>query len=158
MRLVLKESDLARLKPETRADIVATLMCSAAQIHPTDATTTSAAPLAPNIDWENVVDLSVDEVALFMEGAGASTRAGLEIFAKLGPIVAADALNAAGITNYGHFQGRVTQRTRTIKKRKRVYLFGWDDWTVGENEERGFGHYGVTNQTWRSLRRYFQLS
>jgi hypothetical protein len=159
MRFIFDDQDLARLKPETRADIFSTFFAGGAPAMAAPAATTAAAPPAnaPQLEWENVVDLTLSEVELFMAGAGTKTRDGLEIFAKLGPVIPADALNAAGITNYGHFQGRVTQRTRTIKKRKRAFLFGWDDWTVDANAARGFGHYGVTDQTWRALRQYFKL-
>ena len=65
--------------------------------------------------------------------------------------------NEAGIENYGHFQGRVTKRTRTITGDKHAFLFTWDDWNDGENAERGYGHYAVTDTTFRSLRGYFKL-
>lgn len=148
MQLMLDDNDLSNLKPETRADLIATLLGTVggpAQNH------------APGFNWENVVDLSVAEVEQFMEGAAAKTRDGLKVFATTGPILLADALNVAGITNYGHFQGRVTQRTRTIKGKKKVFLFTWDDWTTKENTERGFGRYAISDTTYRSLRTYFKL-
>jgi hypothetical protein len=108
-------------------------------------------------DWDGVVDLSLDEVAAFAEGAGDKTMAGLRIFAERGPAILANALNSAGITNYGHFQGRVTRRTRTVKRNTDAYLFTWDDWQNGENAERQFGHYAVSEATYRSLRRFFNM-
>lgn len=108
-------------------------------------------------DWDDVVDLSLDEVAAFAEGAGDKTIAGLRIFAERGPVILANALNAAGITNYGHFQGRVTRRTRTVKRDEDAYLFTWDDWSEGENMEREFGHYAISDVTYRSLRRFFNM-
>ncbi|MBB4859248.1 ABC-type cobalamin/Fe3+-siderophores transport system ATPase subunit [Novosphingobium chloroacetimidivorans] len=108
-------------------------------------------------NWDDVVDLSLDEVAAFAEGAGDKTMAGLRILAERGPVILADALNAAGITNYGHFQGRVTRRTRTVKRNEDAYLFTWDDWTEGENAERGFGRYAISDVTYHSLRRFFNF-
>lgn len=150
MQLVIDETDLSRLKPETRADLFATLIQTA-----------SPPPLAdpvPGLDWDNVVDLSLSEVEEFMSRVAVKTKAGLRVFAEKGPVLLAKTLEAAGIDNYGHFQGRVTLRTRTIKRtKKKIYLFGWDDWTTDENTERGYGHYGVTDTTYRSLRKYFDL-
>lgn len=151
MQLVIDDTDLSRLKPETRADLLATLFPAPGAPLPVQASTVP-------IDWDNVVDLSPGEVADFMSRTSLKTKAGLRVFAEKGPVLLANALEAAGIDNYGHFQGRVTLRTRTVKRtKKKVYLFGWDDWTVGENAGRGYGHYGVTSVTHRSLREYFQL-
>lgn len=35
-------------------------------------------------------------------------------------------LEDAGIENYGHCQGRVTKRTRTVAGDKEAWLFAWD--------------------------------
>jgi hypothetical protein len=149
MKLLIEQDDFTKLKPETRADLVATLLAGAAPPLPA---------AVPGIDWDGVVDLSETEVEEFMARTHARTRAGLRVFAEHGPVIAANQLGLAGITNYGHFQGRVTQRTRTIKKtRKKVWLFGWDDWAVGDNAKRGYGHYGVTQTTYASLRKFFKL-
>lgn len=149
MQLLINDTDLNRLKPETRLDLITTLLGSGAPVVP---------DTVPGMMWDNVVDFSPEEVVEFMRGAQEKTRDGLKIFAQHGPIILANKLDDAGITNYGHFQGRVTQRTRTIKKsKKKVWLFGWDDWTAGANAKRGYGHYGVTEATYRSLRAYFQL-
>jgi hypothetical protein len=72
-------------------------------------------------------------------------------------VIAANLLNEAGIENYGHFQGRVTKRTRTVTGDKHAYLFTWDDWQSEENAERGYGHYAVSEKTFRSLRRHFKI-
>ncbi|HMG46831.1 MAG TPA: hypothetical protein VK614_05170 [Allosphingosinicella sp.] len=149
MKLQIDEADLIKLKPETRADLIATLMGS-----------TPSATLPnhdPRFDWDGVVDLTPAQVVEFMEGAADKTAAGLKIFAERGTVILANELNAAGITNYGHFQGRVTQRTRTITRKKKAFLFTWDDWTKGENAKRGFGHYAISRTTRQSLRDYFKL-
>lgn len=148
MRIMLDDSDLTKMDAATRAGLLAFLTGSTAPVQ----------NYAPGFNWENVVDLTPDEVAVFMEGAAAKTRDGLRVFAERGPVIDADALNVAGITNYGHFQGRVTQRTRTIKGKKKVFLFTWDDWSTKENADRGFGRYAISNMTYNSLRTFFKIN
>jgi len=149
MKLLIDEHDLSRLKPETRADLLATLTSSAS--------TGTLPNHDPRFDWAHVVDLTLEQVEQFMETASDSTREGLKVVARRGPVFLADELKAAGITNYGHFQGRVTQRTRTVTRKKRAFLFTWDDWTTGDNKVRGFGHYAVSRNTWESLKAYFKI-
>ncbi|WP_447953901.1 hypothetical protein [Sphingopyxis chilensis] len=149
MQIVIDADDLSKLKPATRDDLLATLFGTKIAPPPGD--------YAKGFDWGNVVDLTPEQVALFMEGAADKTQRGLKVIAEKGPVILASELASVGITNYGHFQGRVTQRTRTVTHRKRAYLFSWDDWNAGENAERGFGHYAVTGMTWRSLREHFGL-
>lgn len=149
MKLLIDENDLSKMKPATRADLLSMLMSSG-----------SASTLPnhdPRFDWDNVVDLTPEQVEEFMEGSSDKTAEGLKVIAKRGPVILANELNAAGITNYGHFQGRVTQRTRTVTRKKRVFLFTWDDWSEGANAERGFGHYAVSRNTWESLKEHFGL-
>lgn len=105
-------------------------------------------------DFEDVVDLTPGQMEDFMAGCSAETVAGLKIIAENGPVIHASQLDAAGIDNYGHFQGRVTKRTRTITGNRDAYLFTWDDWT---QQPGGVGHYVVTPATFRSLRIYFKL-
>ncbi|NGM23970.1 hypothetical protein G3576_28445 [Roseomonas stagni] len=111
----------------------------------------------PGFDWVDVVDLTLPQVREFAEGCHAETVAGLRVFAEEGPIIRASKLNAAGIANYRHFQGRVTKRTRTITKNRHAFLLGWDDWSTAENQAAGCGHYGVTAATHKSLREFFGL-
>ena len=150
MKIIIDQNDFSRLRPTTRQDIIATLLSSVG-------TTSAAQNHTEGFDWEEVMDLTPDQVAEFMQGCNPKTVAGLQIIAEQGPVVAANALQEAGIDNYGHFQGSVTKRTRTITGNKHAFLFTWDDWTVGENAERGYGHYAVTDTTFRSLRNYFEL-
>ncbi|WP_225008350.1 hypothetical protein [Novosphingobium percolationis] len=89
-----------------------------------------------------------------MAGCSDKTIAGLKVFAEHGPIIQAKLLTAIGIEKIGHFQGRVTQRTRTVTGDENAFLFAWDNWEeVGEGE----GQYAVTPTTFRSLRIYFEL-
>ena len=150
MMIVLNEKDITSLKPSTRADLMAFLLRS------------TAAPTPPQnhaegFEWDEVVDLAADKVAEFMQGCAEQTVAGLKVIAEHGPVIAANLLQEAGIENYTHFQGRITKRTRTITGDKHAFLFTWDDWGSGENAERGYGHYAVTDTTFRSLRSYFEL-
>lgn len=151
MMIVLTDTDLSRLKQASRADIMSVLLRSAAAA-------TSPDNHAEGFDWEEVVDLTPDQVEEFMQGCSQQTVAGLKVIAEHGPVIAGNLLQDAGIENYGHFQGRVTKRTRTITGDKRAFLFTWDDWSEGENAERGYGHYAVTDTTFRSLRGFFGLN
>lgn len=109
------------------------------------------------MEWEGVVDLTPAQVAEILEGCSTQTVAGLRIFAEHGPIIDANLLDGAGIDNYGHFQGRVTKRTRTVTGDRHAFLSTWDDWTSEENAARGYGRYAVTNTTWGSLREVFDF-
>jgi hypothetical protein len=80
------------------------------------------------------------------------------LFAENGPIIDAHLLDGVGITNYGHFQGRVTKRTRTITGNKKACLFGWDEWKWSEDGKTLLsGRYAVTATTYGSLRQFFGL-
>lgn len=148
MQIIINDTDLIKLKPATRQDLLATLFRSAAS---------TPAQNAEGFEWEEVVDLTPDQVEEFMQGCSPQTVAGLRVIAEHGPVIAANLLHEAEIENYGHFQGRVTKRTRTITGDKHAFLFTWDDWQSEENAERGYGHYAVTETTFRSLRKYFDL-
>ena len=150
MQFIINDTDFSKLKPGTRQDIIATLL----------STTTNPVPEydMEGFDWDEVVDLTPDEVEEFVAACSEQTVAGLRVIAEHGPVIAANLLNEVGIENYGHFQGRVTKRTRTVTGDKHAYLFTWDDWQSEENAERGYGHYAVTEKTFRSLRRYFGLN
>lgn len=147
MRITIDEKDFSKLKSSTVQDIISTLVNSVSQ----------PASEPEGFEWDDVVSLSPGEVELFMEGCAEQTIAGLRIIAQHGPVIAANLLNAAGIENYGHFQGRVTKRTRTVTGNKHAFLFTWDDWQSDENAERGYGHYAVSSTTFQSLRSYFKI-
>jgi hypothetical protein len=146
MQIVLTEEDLTKLAPSTRADLMAHIfpMKSAKQ-----------GDNDPSLDWVDVVDLTPGQVEEFMDGCAPETIAGLRVIAEHGPKIHADLLRQAGIENYGHFQGRVTKRTRTVTGDRHAFLFSWDDWQSEKNG--GVGHYAVTAATHRSLRIYFNL-
>ena len=146
MQIVLTEQDLIKLSPSTRADLMA---------HIFPAVSPSQGENDARFEWDDVVDLTPGEVEEFMEGCAPETIAGLRVIAEHGPVIRANLLDQAGIENYGHFQGRVTKRTRTVTGNRHAYLFTWDDWQSEENG--GVGHYAVTAATHRSLRIYFNL-
>jgi hypothetical protein len=145
MNLMLNAKDLSKLSSAARAELAALLF-------PKDEASLPAGFDAD--DFEDVVDLTPGQVEDFMQGCAEVTIAGLKIIAEKGPAIHASLLDDAGIENYGHFQGSVTKRTRTITKDKNAFLFAWDNW---QDAPDGIGHYAVTQETFRSLRIYFKL-
>ncbi len=113
----------------------------------------SAIDYAPDWNWHNRVDLTPEIIDEFMEGCAEETIEGLRVLAEQGPMIHATALKAAGIENYGHFQGRTTKRTRTVTKNPKAFLLGFDEWNSPTNN--GVGHYAVTDTTWKTLKQYF---
>ncbi|WP_157082389.1 hypothetical protein [Sphingomonas pruni] len=148
MMIVLTKDDFTSFSPSTRAEILASLS-SKPKANPSQLPTGFSAE-----DFDGVVDLTPGQIEDFMEGCSEETIAGLKVIAEHGPVIDAKLLGAAGIQNYGHFQGRVTKRTRTVTGDKEAYLFAWDDWTETED---GVGQYAVTPTTFRSLRIYFEM-
>jgi hypothetical protein len=149
MYIVLTKDDLNSFSPAVRAELLASVFSKPKP------PLNGVPPGFDQDDFEDVVDLTPGDVEEFMEGCAPETVAGLKVFAEHGPVIHASLLDAAGIENYGHFQGRVTKRTRTITKDKNAFLFAWDDWP---NAPGGVGHYAVTQETFRSLRIYFKLA
>lgn len=149
MHLILTKDDLSKLKPATRADLIANLLTEAPDISRFPRNT-------EDYDWDGRVDLTPEQVAEFVEGCSPETVKGLELIAEEGPIIAADLLERAGIDNYGHFQGRTTKRVRTITGSKDAFLLAWDDWGSEDNQQYGCGHYAVTLATHRSLMTFFE--
>lgn len=148
MQIVLTKDDFTSFSPSTRAEIIA---------HLTSMPKVSIGQLPTGFtadDFENVVDLTPGQVEDFMAKCSEKTIAGLKVFAEHGPAIQAKLLNAAGIEKYGHFQGRITQRTRTVTGDANAFLFAWDDWNEAEEGE---GQYAVTLATFRSLRIYFEM-
>lgn len=145
MNLMLNAKDISKLSASTRAELMAL-------VFPRD---DSEIPSGfDEDDFEDVVDLSPGQVEDFIAGCSEQTVAGLRIIAQHGPKIHASLLDEAGIENYGHFQGSVTKRTRTITKDKAAFLFAWDDWTASPE---GVGHYAVTKATHQALRAFFDL-
>ena len=147
MMIVLTREDLASLSPAARAEV-------AALAFPKAQADREVPPGFHPDDFEDVVDLSPAEVETFMKGCAEETVAGLKVIAEHGPVIQARLLDAAGIDNYGHFQGRVTKRTRTVTGRRDVFLFTWDNWAESPD---GVGRYAVSPRTHRALRSYFGL-
>ena len=148
MLIVLTKEDITSLSPSTRAELIAAAFPKA------NVNSTNFPPGFSADDFEDVVDLTPGQVEEFMDGCSDETIAGLRVFAEHGPVIHGSLLEGAGIENYGHFQGRVTKRTRTVTKDKDAYLFAWDDWQAAPD---GVGHYAVTQTTFSSLRIYFEL-
>lgn len=146
MQLVLTDSDFIKLKPSTRADLLATLFPKILE---------KQSDNPHEFVWDEVVSLTPGQVEEFMAGCSEETKAGLRVIAEHGPTIHASLLAQAGIENYGHFQGRVTKRTRTVTGDKHAFLFTWDDWNSEENQ--GVGRFSVTDATYRSLRIFFNL-
>lgn len=148
MQLVLTTEDLSSLSDATRAELAAKLFQKQRAV-PFDL------PAGFEADgFESVVDLTPGQVEEFMKACAPETVAGLKVFAEHGPVIHADLLGQAGITNYAHFQGRVTKRTRTVTGDKTAFLFTWDDWSAHDD---GIGLYAITPTTLRSLRIFFNL-
>lgn len=147
MLIVLTKEDFSALSASTRAELLSSLSAKPKM-------TADGFPEGFNEGDYNVVDLSPGDIEYFMEGCADETIAGLRILAENGPVIHASLLDAAGIENYGHFQGRVTKRTRTVTKEKDAYLFAWDNWQEAPD---GVGSYAVTQETFRSLRIFFKI-
>lgn len=148
MYIVLTKEDLTSFSPAVRAELLASVFAKAKP-------SLDGIPAGfSEDDFEDVVDLTPGKVEDFMEGCADETIAGLKVFAEHGPVIHAGLLNAVGIDNYSHFQGRVTKRTRTVTKDKDAFLFAWNDWAAAPD---GVGQYAVTPETFRSLRIYFKL-
>lgn len=149
MNITLDADDINNLSPGARAELSSMFFRRRAPSDPAN---------VAELDFEDVADFTPRLIEKFSERCSEKTMAGLRVFAEHGPKIEADLLNAAGIDNYGQFQGAVTRRTRTVTGDPEAYMFAWDDWTVGENAERGFGHYAVTARTYSALREYFDLN
>lgn len=148
MHIVLNSEDISGLSPALREEL------KALTFPKPKANADNIPPGFEKNAFDDVVDLTLEEVEEFMKGCAPETIAGLKVIAENGPVIHATLLDAVGIENYSHFQGRVTKRTRTITGRKGVFLLTWDDWRKAPDE---VGHYAVTRRTFESLRTYFLL-
>ena len=148
MEIVLTKDDFTSFSPSTRAEILAYLTSK-----PKPNTGQLPSGFTAD-DFVDVVDLTPGQIEEFMAGCSEKTISGLKVFAEHGPVIQAKLLTAVGIEKVGHFQGRVTQRTRTVTGDEDAFLFAWDNW---EGVEEGEGQYAVTPTTFRSLRIYFEL-
>jgi hypothetical protein len=160
MFLVLSGADYAQLRPETQADLLARFGQQTIAAEPlASPAPQETIPDAEGFNFEDVVDLTPAQVAAFVDGIHQQTVDGLRMFAEHGPIIDAHLLDGVGITNYSHFQGRVTKRTRTITGNKKACLFGWDEWKWSEDGKTLLsGRYAVTSTTYGSLRESFGLA
>lgn len=143
MNLTLNAEDISNLSPAARAELRA-LFFPKDEIDLPDGFTED--------DFENVVDLTVEQVEEIMLGCSQATKDGLEVIAIHGPVFDAHLLHEVEIQNLGHWQGSVTKRTRTVTRDKDAFLLSWDDWPSYDD---GIGRYAVTQKTHESLRAYF---
>ena len=155
MKVTLSKKDLFRLSEPTRAEILNYLSSrSVEEDRPVD----NPDPEFDEFDMTNVANLNYRQIRTWMEAASKWTKAGLRVFAEKGPIIGVrdllEALTKEGSANYSRFQSRTTVRTRTVTGNREVYLLGWNDQDDWANDE---GRYGVTLQTYMSLRQYFRL-
>lgn len=115
--------------------------------------------------WEDVARLSpgqverlIDEATSLYEG----TRMALQLFAEHGPILHSTFIKNHCLDPNGNkywpdgldkFQGGTTRRVRSpdVTGDKHAMLLTWPEWKNGE------GYYGISPETHRSLRIYFNL-
>ena len=114
-------------------------------------------------DWVDVARLSPGQVEQLIDDATSlyeGTLRGLSVFAEHGPIlhstfIKEHCLDENGDTYWPHglskFQGGTTRRARAVTDNKHAVLLAWPTWIDSE------GYYGVTPETHRSLRIYFNL-
>ncbi|MGU3389175.1 hypothetical protein [Sphingomonas sp. M1A8_2b] len=147
MKMLLNESDFSKLRPETVADILSLLT-------PTRAAKEAEQDANPVVHG-SPVDLSLNQVQHYMETPSDAVRSGIKYIAINGPAVwGQDLLEGSDVTTLRDFQGATTKRARTVTKVEGATLLGWDDWNEYEDHP---GRYGVTDVTFASLRRYFDL-
>ena len=85
MMVVLTDTDLSKLKQASRADIMSVLLRSTEAAIPSQ-------NQAEGFPWEEVVDLTPDQVEEFVQGCAPQTVAGLKVIAEHGPVIAANLL------------------------------------------------------------------
>lgn len=143
MNLTLNARDISKLSPSARAELQALFFPKAGVVLPEGFT---------EDDFENVVDLTPEQITEFMHGCSQSTKDGLEVIAIHGPVVDGRLLHEVEIENLGSWQGAITKRTRTVTGDRNAFMLAWDDWTVAPDN---IGKYAVTQVTHQSLQAYF---
>lgn len=145
MNLTLNSKDISKLSPSARAELAALFFPKVDFALPDG---------FDEDDFEDVVDLTPDQVREFVLGCSDMTVAGLRLFAQHGPSIKATLLEEAGFENLGSFQGAVTKRARTVTKNRSAFLLAYDDWSEHDD---GVGLYAVTQTTFRSLKAHFGI-
>lgn len=148
--LILTPDAYNRLKPKTKAEVLAAVFQSALP-QPVQG---SESFDPEEFYWEDRVDLSPGDIEAFMSTLSVETKEGLKVIAERGPVVRAKWLNDAGIESYASFQRSTTRRTRSLTGGKTDFLLAWDDW---DDKPDGEGRYAVTTATHRALRIFFDL-
>lgn len=160
MKIMLNSSDLSKLKAGTVEDIFSLIeRPNASKSQAADAGSKGYNPWAdPDFDWDDVADLSINQIQHFMETVSEPIAEALEYIATHGPSVPGQELiENTDISALNAFQGATTKRTRTITKIEDAKLLGWDSWSNAEKYPDGVGRYGVTEVTFNSLRRHFGI-
>jgi len=161
MYLIVSQDDLTKLKSETVADLLSRLR---PRVHAA-AGSIVRVPEKPNavvaadteLDYEDVVDLTSNQVADLVDGINEKSVDGLRLLAELGPIIDAELLLAEGIEDLGRFQAGITRRTRTITGNKSARLLAFDEWAWDDETSTLSGHYAVTEATYLALKEVFSL-
>ena len=159
--LIVTKDAYNRLGVRTKAELLSAVFSEQTSLQAEDA---NRAENSAIIDWNEVVDLSPGDIEEFIDEATSmyeGTIEGLRLIAEHGPILHHSFLEKRLIQPDGEpwfsdlatFQRSTTRRVRSVTGGKHDYLLGWDDWDQDDG-----GHYGVTNETHRSLRVYFGLS
>ena len=114
-------------------------------------------------DWRDAARLTPGQVEELIDGATSlyeGTRLALRMFAEHGQVlhstfIKENCLDENGDPYWpddlGKFQGGTTRRARAVTGDKHARLLAWPAWNGSE------GYYGVTPETHRSLRIYFNL-
>jgi hypothetical protein len=159
MKVMLNSTDFSKLKPETVADIF-----SLVRFGQQSADATTEAPVGynpwtdPDFGWDTAADLSINQIQHFMETVSDAVAGGIKYIAINGPsVMGSDLLNGTDITALNAFQGATTKRTRSVTKVDNATLLGWDDWNDTDKYPDRIGQYGVTEVTFKSLRRFFGI-
>ena len=114
-------------------------------------------------DWEEVARLTPGQVEQLIDDATSlyeGTRLALRMMAEHGPILHSTFIKEHCLDengdpywpdDLGKFQGGTTRRARAVTGDKHLRLLAWPAWNGSE------GYYGVTPETHRSLRIYFNI-
>jgi hypothetical protein len=147
-----------RLSPRTKAELMD------AVFGPNSETTLLGQDVGFNDGhWEDAARLTPGQIERLIDDATSlyeGSRLALKLIAEHGPIIHStfikeNCLDEKGQPYWpddlGKFQGGTTRRVRAVTGDKHAMLLAWPEWTDGE------GYYGVTPETHRSLRIYFNL-
>lgn len=159
MNIILNQKDLASLSPAARDEIERFIMNRMfSKSEPTAYRDVEDIPEEYGLD-DTVKDFTFEMIKdFFSVEVSKTTTLGLRLIAENDkPFIDGQTLSDAGITNIGHFQSRVTTRTRTVTGDPEAYMFGWNEWLYDDEGKITQGGYCVTPITHRSLKKYFKI-